>query len=254
MPMDVEGMSKHGLASDQPKPAKVERGAPLYQQIQLTLWEKIASGGIAPGEHLSDRVVAEELGVSRTPVREAMRQLACDGVLITLGNGGYQLRPVDRAGLLDLYVCRSVLAGAAVRLTTERGDKKLIKRLRAVMAHKGDALRRRDAEAIMTYASQFHRAIIEGSNNAYLIDVMGRLSKMILFYRINLLKKSLRNKAAFDAYLIHLEKAHMRHTEIISAMDGAKAALASKLMEQHLIETSKDMDQILAAQCVDDSP
>ena len=79
--------------------SKIKRGIPLYEQIYGELWNLIFTGQILPGQRLSDREWAQRLATSRTPVREAMRQMARDGVLLGLENGGYQVRTVDPQGL-----------------------------------------------------------------------------------------------------------------------------------------------------------
>ena len=100
-----------GTAS--PTVSTVKRGTPLYEQIYDALWDLIFKGEIQSGQRLSDREWAERLSTSRTPVREAMRQMARDGVLIVLENGGYQVRTVDPQGLANLYRCRAPLAALA---------------------------------------------------------------------------------------------------------------------------------------------
>ena len=72
--------------------AKIKRGTPLYEQIYDALWNLIFDGEISAGQRLSDREWALRLSTSRTPVREAMRQMARDGILVALENGGYQVR------------------------------------------------------------------------------------------------------------------------------------------------------------------
>jgi DNA-binding GntR family transcriptional regulator len=253
MKLDKQSATKTRANPGSRSPVKVERSIPLYEQIQNALWDKIISGEILPDEHVSDRQWADNLRVSRTPVREALRLMAQDGVLITLDSGGYRVRSVDRAGLLSLYVCRAVLAGAATRETTLRGDKALIKRIGDIIGRNKEALERRDAETILKNSSQFHEAIILGSKNEYLINIMSSLHKMILFYRVSLLKQALDTDEMRDAYFAHLAKNYERHMQIIDAIAHKAADKAAKLMEEHLLATAQDMDHIFASSRGDDS-
>ncbi|MGV6873478.1 GntR family transcriptional regulator [Pseudochelatococcus sp. B33] len=229
------------------KPAEVKRGMPLYEQIQEALWERIVSGEIAPGCHISDRQWANNLNVSRTPVREAMRQMARDGVLLTLDNGGYQVRPVDRAGLLDLYVCRSALAAAATRELTLRGDKRLLKKIKDTLNKKKNGLLSRNAQEVFKHSGNFHDLIIEGSQNEFLIRMMDSLKKLILFYRFTLLRNSENKEETMIAYFAHLDMSHERHLNIVTAIEKGDAVTASEIMREHLLTTSRDMDAILAS-------
>src|SRR4029077_6682136 len=85
----------------------------LFEQIHGILWEKIRSGEIESGQRLKDIEWARKLNVSRTPVREAMRKMQQEGVLIPLAQGGYEVRPTSRADLIELYRCRAALEALA---------------------------------------------------------------------------------------------------------------------------------------------
>src|SRR5690606_22362316 len=144
-------------------------------------------------------------------------------------------------------VCRSALASTAVRETTRRADKRLIKKINDTLNRKGEALEARDAQGVMNHSSAFHDLIINGSNNEFLIRAMDSIKKLILFYRITLLKRSLDQESTMDEYFKHLKIAHKRHEEILAAIENKDAEAAARLMESHLLTTSRDMDAIFAA-------
>ena len=137
------------LKKSSPTSAKVQRGTPLYEQIYDSLWTLIFRGEISPGERLSDRDWAKKLNTSRTPVREAMRQMARDGILLGLENGGYQARAVDPEGLEHLYKCRAPLAALAVHETTRLGNERALKQIRSVIENTKRAIEHRDSAATL---------------------------------------------------------------------------------------------------------
>jgi DNA-binding GntR family transcriptional regulator len=225
----------------------VRRGTPLYEQIYDALWKLIFSGEIAPGQRLGDREWAHRLDTSRTPVREAMRQMARDGILLTLENGGYQVRPVDPQGLANLYRCRAPLAGLAAHDTTLNGDEHLFEELKTVADQIGEAIANRDSDAVLARNSRLHQMIVENCGNPYLIITMTNLQKLFLFYRIALMKSSVNDAGNSDEYFRHLARGNARQHRIVDAMARREADEAGRLMEQHLLASAADMASLLRA-------
>jgi DNA-binding GntR family transcriptional regulator len=223
----------------------VRRGTPLYEQIYDMLWNRIFSGEILPDQRLSDRDWALRLQTSRTPVREAMRQMARDGVLLTLENGGYQVRPADPQGLANLYRCRAPLAALAVHDTTVSGNERLFKQIKVVVESTSKAIAKRDAAAALKFNSKFHHLIVESSGNTYLIIIMSNLEKLILFYRVSLLDSVMGNPAGRDEYFVHLARGNERQRAIVDAMMQGNPDEAKKLMNQHLLASADDMAHLL---------
>lgn len=223
--------------------SKIKRGIPLYEQIYDALWELIFNGKISPGERLSDRDWAQRLDTSRTPVREAMRQMARDGVLLAMEYGGYQVRPVDPQGLADLYKCRAPLVALAVHDTTLAGNDRMFEQISAVVANTRKAIAARDAAATLKFNSKFYRLIVGSCGNAYLEIVMANLEKLILFYRIALLKTSTVKHE--KGYFEHLARANERQRKISDLMAQRDAKQAKLLTEQHLMASAEDMIKLL---------
>lgn len=225
--------------------ASVRRGTPLYEQIYEALWTKIFSGEIAPGQRLSDRDWAQRLDTSRTPVREAMRQMARDGVLLTLENGGYQVRTVDPKGLADLYKCRAPLAALGVHDTTLAGEDRLFRQVRAAVENAARAIERRDAASALKLNSEFHNLVVESCGNPHLVTIMANLERLIRFYRIALLKMATGDRGHSEDYFEHLARGNDRQGQIAEAMARRDAKAASALMQQHLLASAEDMSRLL---------
>jgi DNA-binding GntR family transcriptional regulator len=232
-------------ATNSPAASPVKRGTPLYEQIYDALWDLIFKGEIESGQRLSDREWANRLSTSRTPVREAMRQMARDGVLIVLENGGYQVRTVDPHGLANLYSCRAPLAALAVYDTALAADDMVLKQVRDVVEAAAKAIANRDAEHALRLNSNFHNLVVENCGNPYLITMMTNLERLILFYRIALLKTSLGERAQADEYFRHLARGNKRQVQVAQAMAQRDGDRAKSLMEQHLLASADDMARIL---------
>ena len=223
----------------------VKRGVPLYEQVYEQLWKLILAGKVQPSQRLGDREWAEKLTTSRTPVREAMRQMAQDGVLITLESGGYQVRSVDPQGLIDLYRCRAPLAALAAREVAQNGTERTKKQLRASIQSTRKAIEQRNAGEVFDSNSRFHSLIIENSGNPYLVITMARLDRLILFYRTSLLEASVKDASHSDAYFKHLSQGAMRQETIAKAIETQKPEEASRLMERHLLQSAEEMTKLL---------
>lgn len=233
-----------------PQPADlitVARGTPLYEQVQEVLWNMIFSGILQPGQHLTDRVIAERLAVSRTPVREAMRQMAREGVLETLPGGGHRVIPVDQKGLRDLYACRAALAATAVKeaVLNKQKHPTLINNLKLILEQKEKGLQNKDVQRIFKYSSKFHDRILADSENVFLKTTLGSLGKLIQFYRFALLRRSFDAGDITEAYLRHFERSHQRHQQIVSEMEAGDGDEAARLAQESLLLSSQDMDEIL---------
>jgi DNA-binding GntR family transcriptional regulator len=174
-----------------------------------------------------------------------MRQMARDGVLLTLENGGYQVRPVDPHGLANLYKCRAPLAALAVHDTTLAGNDRLFKQIRLMVESTGTAIAKRDAATALKFNSKFHNLVVESCGNPYLVITMANLEKLILFYRISLLKMSVGGRGHSQEYFEHLARGNERQARIADVMAERKAKEAGQLMEQHLLASADDMSRLL---------
>ncbi len=225
--------------------AKITRGTPLYEQIYDALWNLIFNGEISPGQRLSDREWAERLDTSRTPVREALRQMARDGVLLVLDNGGYQVRTVDAQGLADLYKCRAPLAALAVHDTTLTRNERLLKQIKTAIEDNRKAIAERDAAAALKLNSKIHNLVVESCGNPHLVTIMANLEKLILFYRVALLKSLAERDSQSGEYFEHLATGNDRQLQIVETMASGDAKRAAELMQQHLLASAEDMAQLL---------
>lgn len=213
----------------------------LFDRVYEVLWEKIGSGDIAPGDRLKDTEWAERLQVSRTPVREAMRKMQHEGILLPLANGGYQVRKLKDADIIDLYRCRAALEAVATEDACEAASAQDIAALQATVDECDAAIERNDMRSAFASNSKFHAQILALSGNAYVKQACESLRRMILFYRSSVLKKSEQDARHGATYVERLKVKQLHHREIVAAIASRDAAKAARLMQLHVRETAADL-------------
>ena len=184
------------------------------------LHDRIAEGAIAPGDRLREAALAEEFGLSRTPVREALRRLESDGLLLHEPHRGMVVRTLDHQAVTELYLIRGVLEATAAALAARHASDAEIDTLyEMVDAQEGVA---GGAEAARLN-KLFHRALYRGAHNRYLLDMLdGLATSMTLLGRTTL---SLPGRAA---------DAHGEHRAIVDALRAHDPDAAERAAREHI--------------------
>lgn len=161
-------------------PLRSGRGLPpLRDQVRDELRARIATGRIAPGERLYEYSVAAELGVSRIPVREAIRMLESEGLVSVQPRRGVLVRSLNRQAVQDLFDIREALEVLAARRTAERATPAEVRTLGQLIDSAREAVNAGDDEAIARTNTVFHDEIYRLAGNELIPEVlqplMGRL-------------------------------------------------------------------------------
>jgi DNA-binding GntR family transcriptional regulator len=205
-----------------------------YEQLK----ERLMDGALAPGERLVIDRLAAELGVSQTPIREALARLEADRLVVKVLNRGYtSAPPLTGERLLQLYELRLILEPPAVELALLRADHGLPHRLAAAIerlerAPAGASYReyRQVAEA----DAAFHDAIARASGNEYLIEAMGRLTPHQQTARLYTLRG-----------VPDIPEAAGEHRAILRAVEAGDPAAANEAMRGHLQQARSRLLTIL---------
>jgi DNA-binding GntR family transcriptional regulator len=157
--------------------------APLRQQVLDGLRQAIIDGRLAPGARLTERELTEMMGVSRTVVREALRQLETEGLIENIPNKGPVVRTLSLAEARDLYSVRAVLEGFAARLFADKATDAQIARLdqalvRVVAAYDGG-----DATAVLDSKNSYYGVLFEGAGSETLSSMLATLHARIWRWR-----------------------------------------------------------------------
>lgn len=194
-----------------------ETEIPQGQSAYRRLLDEIRSGALVPGARLREIELAERLGISRTPVREAIRQLEADGLVAHLPRQGATIRSLDHAEVVELYEMRAVLEGTAARLAARAASDIELAELVALNAELAAAPAGAQAREVNRI---FHRTLIEAARNRFLIKAMSALQKTLLILGPTTLAEPERAASAF-----------VEHGAVLTALlarNGAEAELAMR--------------------------
>lgn len=160
----------------------IKRSETLQAQVYDYLREQILLGRFVPGQRLIEERLCEETGVSRSPIREAIRRLEKDGLVVVLAQGGVTVYKPTFADFTSLYECRLSLEPAAARYAAQRRTEAELDELQSLM----ERMNTRDCQEsrqIHELNFAFHQKIAEASKNPYLSKIMQEWKVLISFYR-----------------------------------------------------------------------
>lgn len=213
---------------------------PVFQQFQRdAAYDKllglILSGGLPPDRPLSERKLAEALDIGRTPVREAIRALAGDGVLEIRPARGTYLRGIELEELQELYEARQMLEGQAAYFAAERGATPQLSAHREQLAGMSHGGTRGDAGTASETGGEFHLDVLRAARNGILLDLYLpiRLRFRVAGKRARLSGGDCRGWAARD------------HLAILDAIEAREPEEARRRMTEHLARSRDIMRGLL---------
>lgn len=213
----------------------MEKPAKPGQQVLVALRRMIADGTIKPGDRIAEIPTAEALGVSRMPVRTALRALEHEGLVVKLGARGYTPRTMDAAAIAGAIEVRGVLEGLAARRVADRGlTPAEAADLEAILAE-GDALFAKghlvdgDLDGFYRYNLAFHDLLIAASGNPSIALALGRNNHLPFASAAALAL----DWDDLEGEYHHLLKAHDEHRAVFAAIRAGNADQAEQLMRDH---------------------
>lgn len=196
---------------------------PLRDVVFKTLREAILKGNLAPGERLMEIQLANQLGVSRTPIREAIRKLELEGLVIMIPRRGAEVARITEKDLRDVLEVRASLEELAIGLACERITDEEIVQLRQALEAFHEVLKDGDVTKIAESDVAFHDIIFSATQNARLIQIVNNLREQMYRYRLEYLKD----------YTTH-DRLYSEHQQIVDAVAARDKTLARKLIVEHI--------------------
>lgn len=157
--------------------------APLRAKVEEVLRQAIIEGRLAPGQRLTERQLTEMTGVSRTLIREALRQLESQGLIALIPNKGPVVRELTAAEGRDLYAIRAVLEGLAARLFVENADERMAEDLGKAVDAVVAAYERADFPEALKTKNHFYDVLFRGSGSETLSSMLQSLHARIWRWR-----------------------------------------------------------------------
>lgn len=210
---------------------KAKKSSPsVREKTYDALKSRILSGGLAQGERLTEEHLAEALGVSRTPVREALHKLEQDGLIEPLGSRGFCIPKDSREEIEDLFELRAVLEGYTLKMICERITDEQIARLVGILEKANRALRRERLDEVFQWNTQFHDALHD------MVADKRRFHSLI----VNMRKYVLRYRKDTLQYLDAAKRADDGHQQILLALKLKDPELCERVMRVHVRQSKED--------------
>ena len=203
----------------------------LRSHVFQTIRDNILKGVYKDQEELREVTLGKELGVSRTPVREALRQLELEGLVTIVPNKGAYVRGITRKDVEDIYKIRSVCEGLCVRWAAEHITKEQIEQLEQIIMLSEYHLAKGNLEEMTEFDGQFHEVLYSASQSRIMDHILTDFHKYVLMARRNSVQSRERAMHSVE-----------EHKAILEAIKDKNADLAQELVTKHIIQVMENLN------------
>lgn len=210
---------------------------PLRDVVFQTLREAILRGDLKPGERLMELQLASKLGVSRTPIREAIRMLEQEGLTVTVPRRGAEVAKMTLKGMEDVLEIRQALDELAVQLACVRITDEQLEELKERKTEFEISLKSADVTRIAEADVHFHDVIYDATGNPKLISLLNNLREQIYRYRVEYIKDA-------DNHPILIEE----HAAICEALVRRDEEAARVSIRKHVANQATAVKQVIMRQ------
>ena len=205
-------------------PAAGSRAEVAYQRLKSA----IQSRQFEPGQRMREAEIATWLGISRTPVRDALKLLESDGLLVAAPRRGLIIAELDQQQVAEIYALRSALEGLAARMAAQHASSAELSALVDVVERQAQAGPDDDPNALAELNRRFHQLIYGAARNRYLLDVLGSLESSLA-----LLPGTTYSAAG------RRDTAHAEHKAIVTAIEAHDPDAAEAAARRHIQEAER---------------
>lgn len=178
---------------------------PLRDVVFNTLRQAILTGELKPGERLMEIHLANRLGVSRTPIREAIRKLELEGLVTMIPRRGAEVAQITEKSLQDVLEVRRTLDALSVELACERIAEEELFQLEAACKKVEEAIADKDLKKIAQADVAFHDIIVKATRNTRLVQMVNNLSEQMYRYRFEYIKDESKHQSLMEEHRIICE-------------------------------------------------
>ena len=197
---------------------------PLRDVVFNTLRDAILTGKLVPGERLMENQLAEKLGVSRTPVREALRMLELENLVELVPRKGAQVLDMSEKDIVNILEVRSALEGLATSVACKKMTKEDLQQLKNMEVDFEKAVAENDVEHFVDIDEDFHDLIFAATENDKLINIFRNLRIQLYRYRMAQAKN---NETSMSTIVAH-------HRSIIRAIENHDAEEGASIAQGHI--------------------
>ncbi|MEX3958860.1 GntR family transcriptional regulator [Trinickia sp. EG282A] len=204
-------------------------------EILTTLEGEILSGALPPGSRLEETELSERFDCSRTPIREALRQLASEGLITMRPRQPAMVAALSARKLLEMFQVMAELEGLCARLAARRATPEQIERMRATQLELKPIVHSDEIDRFYEVNRRFHEVIYEASQNEFLAEQTRSLRNRVSTYRKLVTQKTRRRIDTID-----------EHEEVIAAIERGDGDAADKAMSAHVNLLGEQMLDFIA--------
>lgn len=204
-------------------PVKLDSYKPLREVVAEALRQAILDGTLQPGERLMEIQLAEDLGVSRTPVREAIRRLEMEGFLVMVPRRGTYVSDVSLKDISEVFEIRASLEMLAAELAAERITEEELEQMERLLVDIGEYISTGDVERAVESDGQFHDILYKASRNDRLAGIIGNLREHFTRFR-----------SISMAYPGRLKNTLEEHRRLLDAIAASDPTLAMRYAREHM--------------------
>lgn len=204
-------------------PVDLDSYKPLRELVLEAIRTAIMNGTLQPRERLMELQLAEELGVSRTPIREALRKLELEGFIVMVPRKGAYVADLSFKDIADVFEIRAALEGLAAGLAAERITEDELDSMERLLVGKQEAITQGDIDKLVEVDTSFHELLYKASRNARLATIISNLREQIQRFRLTSLSFPGRNKESLK-----------EHKQLVEAIQARDSQLARQLAQEHI--------------------
>jgi DNA-binding GntR family transcriptional regulator len=202
----------------------------IRRKVYDFLREKLLNGEIPPHEHLIEAKIAQEIGTSRTPVREALHNLELEGLIESIPRVGYIVKSISEEEVEEICEIRRVVEELATHWAIQKARDRLIEELRKNVAISEEKVSSGDVMAFVELDAQFHEIIARFSGSQRLLELAQTLRRHMLRYRIQSIYSADNVLRAIDG-----------HNGILQAIEKGDSGEVNQAIQCHLDQSKKDV-------------
>ena len=202
---------------------KMNEYLPLRDVVFNTLRQAILKGELAPGERLMEIQLAQKLGVSRTPIREAIRKLELEGLVLMIPRRGAEVARISEKSLKDVLEVRRSLEELAIELACQRMTEEDMQALEEAQKAFKAAIDQGDAMKIAETDEAYHDVIYHSTRNKRLVQILNNLREQMYRYRLEYLKDTQSHDRLVE-----------EHQKIVNAIIEKNKEEAVRLIQEHI--------------------
>lgn len=201
----------------------IQNHRPLREVVYEELKMQILTGAIVPGTRMMEVELANEIGVSRTPVREAIRKLEKEGLVTIEPRRGAYASQISTKDMVEILEVRQNMEGLAAFFAASRMTSDQMEELKIIEEKYNEAVKSGDMQEMIKYDTKFHRMIVESCNNKVLVQMIEQLQELVLRFRY----------IYYDNFK-RAENMPEEHMEIMQAIETGNAEAARNAADTHI--------------------